>query len=69
VELGEDDLGRRQADALHDPDRDAASVVGHGHPGVGMDGDGDVVAAALKGLVDRVVDDFVDEVMEPTKAG
>ena len=69
MELGEDDLGGGQADALHHADRDAAPVVGDGHPRIRMDSDGDVVAAALKGLVDRVVDDLVDEVVEAAKAG
>ena len=69
VELGQDDLGRRQPEALHHRDRDPAAVVGDGHPGVGSDGDGDVVAVTLERLVDGVVDDLVDEMVEPAKAG
>src|SRR4029078_7395389 len=45
VELREDDLDGRQADALHHRHGDAAAVVGHGHASVRMDGDGGVVAA------------------------
>ena len=69
VKLGENDLCGRQPDAVHDRDGDAAAVVGHGHPGVGRDGDGDVVAVPLERLVDGVVDDLVDQMVEPAKAG
>ncbi len=47
-----------------DVHRDAAAVVLHGHRGVGVDGDLNLVARPGHGLVDRVVDDFVDQVVQ-----
>ena len=50
-------------------DRDAAPVVDHGDRIVDVDGDVDLVAVPGQRLVDRVVDDLVDEVMQPRLAG
>ena len=50
-------------------DRDAAAVVGDGDAVVLVDGDGDLLAVAGDGLVDRVVDDFVDEMMQTIGTG
>ena len=68
VQHGEDDLDGRQALLLHDRHRDAAAVVTHGDRAVGVDRHIDRIAVARQGLVDGVVDDLVDEVMQPTVA-
>ena len=44
--------------------RDAAAVVDHGDRVVDVDGDVDLVAVAGERLVDRVVDDLVDQMMQ-----
>ena len=49
--------------------RDATAVVADAHAAVGQDGDLDVVAVAGQGLVDRVVDNLVDEVVQPALTG
>jgi hypothetical protein len=49
--------------------RDAATVVDHGDRVVDMDGDVDLVAEAGQRFVDRVIDDFVDQVVKPGRAG
>ena len=63
MQLGHDDLGRRDA-LLMDLHRDAPAVVGHRHRGVLVDADADAVGMAREGLVDAVVDDFVDHVVQ-----
>ena len=50
-------------------DGDAAPVVPDGDGAVGVDADGYAVAVAGHGLVDGVVDDFVDEMVEPALVG
>ena len=69
VQHGEDDGGGRLAVLLHDADRDAAAVVGHGDRIVGVDRDCDRVAVPGERLVYRVVHDLVDEVVEAARAG
>jgi hypothetical protein len=64
----EDDLGRRALLFLHDPDRDAAAVVGDRAAVVRMEDDADAVAVTGQGLVDGVVDDLVDKVVKPARA-
>src|SRR5690606_3601550 len=64
VQHREDDLGRRDVFFLVDVDRDAATVVGHRHRTVLVDGDGDVVGMAGQGLVDRVVDHLEHHVVQ-----
>jgi hypothetical protein len=49
--------------------RDAAAVVDHRHRVVDVQRDVDLVAESGQGFVDRVVDDLVDEMMEPRRAG
>ncbi|MNL77981.1 hypothetical protein D3C87_2042720 [compost metagenome] len=44
--------------------RDTATVVGHGDGAIGIERDGDDIGMAGQGLIDRVVDDFVDHVMK-----
>ena len=64
MQLGHDDLGRRDAFLLVDADRDAAAVIGHGARAVGVQRHRDRVAIAFERLVDRVVDDLVDHVVQ-----
>ena len=69
VEDGQHDLGRGALLFLHRLDRDAAAVVGDGAAVVRVQDDADAVAVAGERLVDRVVDDLVDEVMKAARAG
>jgi hypothetical protein len=69
VQHGEHDLDRGAALGLVDVDRDASTVVGDPDAAVGEDRDVDRVAVAGEGLVDRVVDDLVDEVVEASGPG
>ena len=64
MELGHDDLGRRDAFALVDVDGNAAAVVAHGHRIVGVEHDLDPRRVAGQRLVDGVVDDLIDHVMQ-----
>jgi hypothetical protein len=68
VELRQDDGHGGQALVRHHVDRDARAVVADGHRVVGMERHLDEVGAAGEGLVDRVVDNLVDEVMEASRA-
>ena len=52
-----------------DVDRDAAAVVDAAHAAVGQDRHLDVVAVAGERLVDRVVDDLLDEVVQAARTG
>ena len=69
VQLGEHDLDRRLALAGHDVGRDAAAVVDHPDPAVGLEGDLDVVGVAGQRLVDGVVHDLPDQVVQAALAG
>ena len=70
VQHGQHDLGRRLALVLGVVvDRDAAAVVGHAAAAVGEQRDVDPGAVAGHRLVDRVVDDLVDEVVQTGRAG
>ena len=69
VQDGEHDLDGRLALDGVDVDGDAAAVVDDAHPSVFAQRDLDVVAVAGEGLVDRVVDDLVDEVVQAAGAG
>ena len=64
MELGHDDLGRRDAFALVDVGRDAAAVVGDGHRAVGVERDGDFRGMTGERLVDGVVHHLVDHVVQ-----
>ena len=64
MELGHDDLGRRDALFLVDVDRHAAAVVAHRDRAVAVQHHLDAVAIAGQRLVDRVVDDLVDHVVQ-----
>ena len=64
MELGHDDLGRRNAFLGMDAYGNAAAVVGHGAGAVGFERHGHMGRVAGKRLVDRIVHDLVDHVME-----
>ena len=64
MELGHDDLGRRDAFAGVDVGGDAAAVVDDGHRAVGIERHRDEVGMAGQRLVDGVVDDLVDHVVQ-----
>ena len=64
VELGHDHLGRRDAFALVDADRDAAAVIGDRDRVVGMDLDLDPGGVARQHLVDAVVHHLVHHVVQ-----
>ena len=69
VQDGQHDLDGRLALLLHRRDRDAAAVVDDGDRVVRVDRDVDAVAVAGERLVDRVVDDLVDQVVQAAHAG
>ena len=50
-------------------DRNAAAVVDDGHRPIDVDRDVDLVAEACQGLVDRIVNDLVDEMMQTGRPG
>ncbi len=64
VELGHDDLGRRDAFALVDVDGDAAAVVAHRAGAVRIERHQHLGGVAGQRLVDGVVDDLVDHVVQ-----
>ena len=68
VEHRQHDFGRRLA-ALVPIDRDAAAVVDDGDRAVDVNRDVDLIAEAGQRLVDGVVDDFVDEMVQPGRTG
>jgi hypothetical protein len=68
MELREDDLQSRPPLVGHDVDRNAGPVVANGDRVVRMECDFDALVAAGESLVDRVVDDFVDEMVEASRA-
>ena len=63
MEHGQHDLGRRSP-ADVSIDRNTTAVINDRHGLVDVQGDADLIAEAGERLVDRVVDDFVDEVMQ-----
>ena len=64
MKLGHDDLGRGNALALVNVDRNAAAVVAHGDGAVGVEHDLHRGGMAGERFIDRVVDDLVDHVMQ-----
>jgi hypothetical protein len=69
VQRGEHDLDRGPALHRVHVDRDAAAVVHHPHPAVGLQGDLDPGGVAGHRLVDGVVHDLLDEVVQASFAG
>ena len=64
MQLGHDDLGRRNTFAGMDAGRNAAAVVDHAHRAVGIERGHHFGGKAGERLVDGVVDHFVDHVVE-----
>ncbi len=64
MQLGHDDLGRRDAFALVDVGRDAATVVAHRAGAIGIEHHVNLLGVARERLVDGIVDDLVDHVMQ-----
>src|ERR1700675_1685050 len=69
VQLGHDDFEGRLALVFHDVDWDAAAVVGDRGGSVLVEGYLDPRAEASQRFINRVVDDLIDEVVEPTVVG
>ena len=69
VQHREHDGRRRQVVLLHDPDGDAAAIVGDGDRVIGIDRDDEAGAVPGDRLVDGVVDDFVDQMVEASRTG
>src|SRR5947209_7790399 len=63
----QDDLDSRRAVLRVDVDRDPATVICHRDGSVRVQGDLDLLAEAGHRLVDRVVDDLVDQVVEAAR--
>ena len=68
VKDGERDFGRGLPAAV-EIDWNAAAVVDHGDRVVDVNRDVDLIAEAGQRFVDRVVDDFVDEMMQARRTG
>ena len=64
VQLGHDDLGRRNAFLGVDVDRDAAAVVEDGNAVIGVDFDHHRRRVARQRLVDAVIDDLVHHMVQ-----
>ena len=64
VQFGQNDFHRRNFFGVVDIGRDAAPVIRNGAGSVFVDGHGNGVAIAGKGFVDRVVYDFVNQVVQ-----
>ena len=64
MQLGHDDFGGGDAFACVNVGRNAAAVVAHRAGAVGIEDHFDAVGIAGQRFVDRVVDDFVDHVMQ-----
>ncbi len=64
MQLGHDDLGRRDTFALVDVGRNAAAVVANRHRAVRIERDDDFLGVAGERLVDRIVDDFIHHVVQ-----
>ena len=64
VELGHDDLGCGFTFTFVHAGRDSAAIIGHGARPIGVEHDFARGCIASHDLVDRVVDDFVDHVVQ-----
>ena len=52
----------------HRADGNAAAIVGDGGAAVGVDAHGNQPGESVHGLVDRVIDHFIDQVMQPPQS-
>ena len=64
MQLGHDDLGRRNALFRVQIDGDSTPVVVHGNAGIGVNRDDDAVGVTRQSLVDAVIDDLVHHVVQ-----
>ncbi len=64
MQLGHDDLGGGDAFFLMDVDGDAAAIVAHRHRAIAIEDHIDPVAPAGEAFIDRIIDDFIDHVMQ-----
>jgi hypothetical protein len=69
VKDGQNNLNGRDALGWVNRNRDASAVVLAADPALFGDGDLDRVAVAGESFIDRVVDDFIDEVVKTTGTG
>ncbi len=69
MKFGENDFDSRNLFLRMLIHRNAAPVVDNGHGIIFMDGHVDFAAEPCKSLVDRIIDDLVDEMMKPARAG
>ena len=69
VQAGHHELEGGQTLFLVDVDRDTSAIVVDLDAAVGEEGDDDLPGVAGQGLVDRVVDHLVDQVVEARRAG
>ena len=64
VQDGQADLHRRAPDLGMDAHGEAAAVVLHGAGAVLVERDDDLIAEARQGLVHRIIDDLVDQMVQ-----
>ena len=69
MKLGEDHLHRRQTGLVVDADRHAAAVILNRHGIILMHRDFNMIADSGQGLVDRIVDDLIDQMMKASDTG
>jgi len=65
MQLGHDDLCRRNAFGRVQFGGDAATIIRHGDGSITIQGDLDDIAMTRQRLVNRIVDDFIDHMMQP----
>lgn len=63
VQLGHDDLGRRDALFWVDIHRNTTAIVADGNRAVGVDFHGHIVGVTRQSLVDAVVHDLIDHMV------
>ena len=69
VQLGHHGLHTGDALARHLIDRDASTIVHHADAVVRQNGDLDMAGVSGQRLVDRVIDDLIDQVVQTARAG
>lgn len=69
MECGQHDFHRGLADLRDGINRDAGPVICDGHAAILMQDDLDMCGPPGEGLVDRVVDDLIQQVVQPVGTG
>src|SRR6185437_2451899 len=64
-----DDLNRRHAFGGMDANRNPAPIVDDGYAVIVVDLDEDAVAITGQSFIDRVIDDFINQMMQPARIG